>query len=90
MGYEAAEGAEDFSAVVEDTIRKSKVLKVDTDGTPLTRGFGNYNTSSKSVYIDTMVKFTVTPEGDEPDPATDDKLPIRSRLSTSAATPATQ
>ena len=82
------------SAIVDGGYNNSsKALKVNTGTNPLLRAL-DWDTSSessspvplstKSVYINTMVKFTVTPAGDNPTPVAGDKLMIYVEESPSA------
>ena len=74
--------ADNESAVVAGGYQGEKALKVNTGTTPLLRGL-DYSTAAnpvslgdyQSVYIDTMVQFTVTPAGDTVE-AGDNKLMI--------------
>ena len=74
------------SQIEAEGYNSEKALKVNTGTNPLVRAL-DWDTSSesasavplsatKSVYIDTMVKFTVTPANDNPTPVAGDKLMI--------------
>ena len=70
------------SAIVDNGYNSSKALQVNTGTNPFLRALDWSGSiarpvplsSTKSVYIDTMVKFTVTPAGDNPTPVAGDKL----------------
>ena len=73
------------SAIVDNGYNSSKALQVNTGTNPLLRALdydGKANAVNlteaklKSVYIDTMVQFTVTPDGDPVTAGDEDKLMI--------------
>jgi len=83
--YAGATAADNESVVKAGGYNGSaNALQVNTGTDPLLRALKQIQGSAqaldlasyKSVYIDTMVQFTVTPAGDEVTPSTDDKLMI--------------
>ena len=74
------------SQIEADGYNSEKALKVNTGTNPLLRALDYVSSSgsaqavplsaTKSVYIDTMVKFTLTPTNDTPTPVAGDKLMI--------------
>ena len=79
-----ATGAASYTKYGSDASTHTKALYVETAAKPLLRYIKtNLNkdgalpqevSSNAKVYIDTMVQFTVTPDGEEPTPGVDDKL----------------
>ena len=79
-----AAGAASYTKYGSDASTHKQALYVETAAEPLLRYIKtNLNkdgalpqevSSNAKVYIDTMVQFTVTPDGEEPTPGVDDKL----------------
>lgn len=81
--YDGATAADNESVVKAGGYNSDNALQVNTGTDPLLRALdydGQVNsvtlTAEKSVYIDTMVQFTVTPAGDTVTKGDDDKLMI--------------